>query len=79
MPTKLRRVYEGQTQFWGYVFQARSGLVSKQDTLDGYASILASLDNRPARNWRDLVDTTNDPTISQRRPKGWVSYQRSED
>ncbi len=79
MRGSLLWVYEGQTQFWGYVFQARSGLVSKQDTLDGYASILASLDNRPARNWRDLVDTTNDPTISQRRPKGWVSYQRSED
>src|SRR3546814_9675615 len=27
-------VYEGQTQFWGYVLQARSGLVSKEDTLD---------------------------------------------
>lgn len=79
MRGSLLWVYEGQTQFWGYVFQARSGLVSKQDTLDGYASILASLDNRPARNWRDLVDTTNDPTISQRRPKGWTSYQRSED
>jgi predicted metalloprotease with PDZ domain len=40
---------------------------------------MAQLDNRPARNWRDMVDTTNDPTISQRRPKGWVSYQRAED
>jgi len=72
-------VYEGQTQFWGYVLQARSGIVSKQDTLDMYASILASLDNRPGRNWKPLIDTTNDPTISQRRPRGWVSYQRSED
>lgn len=72
-------VYEGQTQFWGYVYQARSGLVSKQDTLDGYAMILAQLDTRPAREWRDLADTTNDPIISQRRPKGWTSYQRSED
>ncbi|SDA36752.1 M61 family metallopeptidase [Sphingomonas sp. NFR15] len=72
-------VYEGQTQFWGYVLQARSGIVSKQDTLDMYASILASLDNRPGRNWKPLIDTTNDPTMSQRRPRGWVSYQRSED
>jgi predicted metalloprotease with PDZ domain len=72
-------VYEGQTQFWGYVLQARSGIVSKQDTLDNYASIIAQLDNRPGRNWKPLIDTTNDPTISQRRPRGWVSYQRSED
>ena len=75
----LMWVYEGQTQFWGYVFQARAGLVSKQDTLDQYAAIMAQLDNRPARAWRDLLDTTNDPIISQRRPKGWVGYQRSED
>ncbi|WP_242149038.1 M61 family metallopeptidase [Sphingomonas sp. BAUL-RG-20F-R05-02] len=72
-------VYEGQTQFWGYVLQARSGIVSKQDTLDMYAGILAQLDNRPGRNWKPLIDTTNDPTMSQRRPRGWVSYQRSED
>jgi predicted metalloprotease with PDZ domain len=79
MRGSLLWVYEGQTQFWGYVLQARSGIVSKQDTLDMYASILASLDNRPAREWRNLVDTTNDPVISSRKPKGWTSYQRSED
>ncbi|MBB4153640.1 putative metalloprotease with PDZ domain [Sphingomonas jinjuensis] len=72
-------VYEGQTQFWGYVLQARSGLVSKQDTLDGYAMILGAYDTAPARQWRNLIDTTNDPIISARRPKGWTSWQRSED
>jgi predicted metalloprotease with PDZ domain len=79
MRGSLLWVYEGQTQFWGYVFQARSGLVSKADTLEAYAGIMASLDNRPAREWRPLVDTTNDPVITARRPKGWVSQQRSED
>ncbi|MBB5696712.1 M61 family metallopeptidase [Sphingomonas yantingensis] len=79
MRNSMLWVYEGQTQFWGYVLQARSGLVSKQDTLDMMASIWASLDNRPGRDWRPMIDTTNDPIISARRPKGWVSYQRSED
>ena len=79
MRDSLLLVYEGQTQFWGYVLQARSGLVSKQDTLDGYAAILGLYDTAPARQWRNLIDTTNDPTISQRRPKGWTSWQRSED
>ncbi len=79
MRDSLLWVYEGQTQFWGYVIQARSGLVPKADTLEALASIAASLDNRPARTWRDLLDTTNDPVITARRPKGWVSYQRSED
>ena len=79
MRNSLLWVYEGQTQFWGYVLQARSGIVSKQDTLDQYASIMALYDSAPARQWRDLVDTTNDPIISSRRPKGWTSWQRSED
>jgi len=79
MRDSLLWVYEGQTQFWGYVLQARSGLVSKQDTLDSYAAIAGNYDLAPARQWRNLLDTTNDPVISQRRPKGWVSWQRSED
>ena len=79
MQDSLLWVYEGQTQFWGYVLGARSGLFTKQQTLDAYAAIAASLDTRKGREWRPLVDTTNDPIISARRPKGWVSYQRSED
>ena len=75
----LMWVYEGQTQFWGYVLGARSGIFSKQDTLDAYASIAAGLDIRRGRDWRSVDDTTNDPVISARRPKGWVTYQRAED
>lgn len=80
-PTRNQELwaYEGQDQFWGYVLGARSGLFSKQETLDALAGIAAALDNRPAREWRPLIDTTNDPIISARRPKGWVSWQRSED
>ncbi len=72
-------VYEGQTQFWGYVLQARSGLATKQEALDLLANIAATLDNRPARSWRSLDDTTLDPIITRRAPKGWLSQQRSED
>ena len=79
MRGSLLWVYEGQTQFWGHVLEARSGMASKQDKLDALAGIAASLDNRPARAWRSLDDTTNDPVISARRPKGWLNYQRSED
>ena len=79
MRGSLLWVYEGQTQFWGYVLQARSGLVSKQDTLDQYAIIAANYDSQRGRDWRDLLDTTNDPVIAARRPKAWVSWQRSED
>jgi predicted metalloprotease with PDZ domain len=71
--------YEGQDQFWGYVLGARAGFYSKQETLDALAAIAATLDNRPARTWRPLIDTTYDPILSARRPKPWVSWQRSED
>ena len=79
MRDTLLWVYEGQTQFWGYVLGARSGLFTKQETLDSLAGIAATLDNRPGRQWRSLDDTTNDPVITARAPKGWASEQRSED
>lgn len=72
-------VYEGGTQFLGYVLQARSGLVTKQDTLDQLAGIAAQLDTAPGRQWRSLVDTTYDESLNARRPKGWASWQRGED
>ncbi len=79
MQDSLLWVYEGQTQFWGYVLEARSGLSSKQEVLDKLALIAAGLDNTPGRQWRPLIETTSDPIISARRPKGWTSFQRSED
>ncbi len=79
MRNSLLWVYEGQTQYWGYVLQARAGLVSAEDTLSAYAIIAATYDNRRGRDWRPLIDTTNDPIIAARRPQPWVSFQRSED
>lgn len=79
MRNSLLWVYEGQTQFWGYVLQARSGLVSAEDTLAFLAMAAAQLDTRPGRRWRPLIDTTNDPIIAARRPQPWTSLQRSED
>jgi predicted metalloprotease with PDZ domain len=72
-------VYEGLTHFLGYVLPVRAGLITKQDTLDQYAIILAALDTRPGRAWRSLIDTTNDPVMSMRRPRAWPSWQRNED
>jgi predicted metalloprotease with PDZ domain len=80
MQDSLLWVYEGQTQFWGYVLGARSGMLSKQDTLDAIAATAATYGYAtPGRTWRPLVDTTNDPIIAQRAPQPWRSWQRSED
>jgi predicted metalloprotease with PDZ domain len=80
MQDSLLWVYEGQTQFWGYVLGARSGMLSKQDTLDAIAATAATYSTgTPGRVWRPLIDTTNDPIIAQRAPQPWRSWQRSED
>ena len=76
MQDNLLWVYEGQTQFWGYVLGARSGMFTKEQTLDAYAQIAARLDTAVGRQWRPLEDTTHDPIISARRPKGWLNWQR---
>lgn len=79
MRDSLLWVYEGQTQYWGYVLAARSGLWTKQQALDAIAGVAATYDHRIGRTWRQLEDTTNDPIIANRRPQSWRSWQRSED
>jgi len=80
MQGSLLWVYEGQTQFWGYVLDARSGMMTKQEVLDAIAATAATYDQgTPGRSWRPLVDTTNDPIISSRAPQPWRGWQRSED
>jgi predicted metalloprotease with PDZ domain len=79
MRDSLLWVYEGQTQYWGYVLAARSGLMTKQQTLDAIAATAATYDYRVGRSWRAMIDTTNDPIIASRRPLSWLSWQRSED
>ena len=80
MRDSLLWVYEGQTQYWGNVLAARSGLWSKAQALDALALDAATYaDSRPGRTWRPLIDTTNDPITTMRRPIPWRSWQRSED
>lgn len=79
MRDSLLWVYEGQTQYWGFVLQARSGLMTKQQALDAFAATAATYDHRVGRQWRTLQDTTNDPIAAMRRAMPWLSWERSED
>ncbi len=79
MRDSLLWVYEGQTQYWGEVLAARSGLWSKEQALDSIANAAATYDVQPGRAWRAMQDTTNGPILSQRRPLSWRDWQRSED
>ena len=79
MRDDLLWVYEGMTQYWGIVLTARSGMRTPDETRQVLAGIAAHLQVSPGREWRPLVDTTNQPTISQRRPVTWVSWTLPED
>jgi len=72
-------VYEGQTQYWGNVLAARSGLVSANGARDALAATAARYDSIAGRAWRAVQDTVNDPILNARRPLGWANWQRSED
>ncbi len=75
----LMWLYEGQTQYWGHVLTARSGLWPRQSALEALAKVAATYDVRPGGIWRTMADTTRDPIINGRDPLPWPSWQRSED
>lgn len=79
MQDDLLWVYEGQTQFWGWVHSARSGLQDKQTVLGIMARAAGFLSEHPGRAWRSLADTTSDPIIAARKPKPYSSLTRNED
>jgi predicted metalloprotease with PDZ domain len=79
MQDSLLWVYEGQTQFWGFVLSARSGLMPAEDVRAELARTAAFYDTLPGRSWRPLIDTTNDPIVQARRPQPWSSWMRGED
>ncbi len=79
MQNSLLWVYEGQTQYWGFVLAARSGILSKSDVMDYIANTAASYDQATGRTWRNLQDTTNQPILSYHQSNPWVSWQRDVD
>lgn len=80
MGDSLLWVYEGQTQYWGFVLAARSGLWNPDQFKDALALVAASYQrNRPGLDWRNVQDTTNDPTIAERSPLPYRNYQMSEE
>lgn len=78
VPTQntLLWVYEGQTEYWGDVLAARSGLHSKGVALATLASVAAFYDNQPGRQWRALQDTNNHNLLGYRVPGQFPSWMR---
>ena len=69
-------VYEGQTEYWGTVLSARSGLHTKEEALIDLAGVAAFYDTQPGRAWRALQDTDNHNLLGYRVPGQWTSWMR---
>ncbi|WP_395944042.1 M61 family metallopeptidase [Brevundimonas sp.] len=78
VPTQntLLWVYEGQTEYWGDVLAARSGLHSREVALATLASVAAFYDEQPGRQWRALQDTNNHNLLGYRVPGQFTSWMR---
>uniref|UniRef100_UPI0034A09BEF M61 family metallopeptidase n=1 Tax=Sphingomonas bacterium TaxID=1895847 RepID=UPI0034A09BEF len=80
MRDTLLWVYEGQTQFWGNILAARSGLWTHDQYLDNLAGVAALYaGGQPGMGWRPLQDTTNDPIIAPGAGSDWPSWSRGYD
>lgn len=76
MQNTLLWVYEGQTNYWGHVLNARAGLYSPESARDNLAMRAASyVEDRSGLSWRSLQDTTNEPIIGYRAAKSYPGRQ----
>lgn len=78
IPTQnsLMWVYEGQTEYWGDVLGARSGLVTREEAIANLAEVAGFYDQQPGRQWRALQDTTNHNLLGYRTTNPWPSWMR---
>ncbi len=79
MQDSLLWLYEGQTEYWGFVLAARSGLWSVEQARGALADVAARFAHREGRRWRSLDDTTHQPIMAYRRSIAWPNWQRVRD
>jgi predicted metalloprotease with PDZ domain len=79
MQDDLLWVYEGLTNYLGFVLTARSGLLTAEQDRDDLAITAAALDHTPGREWRDLQDTADAAPQLYFSPRAWESLRRSTD
>jgi len=79
MRTRMLWVYEGLTEYLGFVLAARSGLYTPEMSRDNLAMIADWAKNQGGRDWRPLVDTTIAAPHLYRARKEWDSRRRGVD
>ena len=79
MQDDLLWVYEGLTNYLGFVLTARSGLLTADQDRDDLALTASALDHAPGREWRNLQDTADAAPQLYFSPRAWESWRRSTD
>jgi predicted metalloprotease with PDZ domain len=79
MQDDLLWVYEGLTNYLGFVLTARSGLLTADQDRDDLAITAADLDHLPGRQWRNLQDTADAAPQLYFAPQSWYSWRRGTD
>ena len=79
MKGDLLWVYEGLTEYLGWVLTARSGLVTLDMSRQFLALDAATLDNRAGRDWRPLGDTAVAAQLLYEARTDWESSRRGVD
>jgi predicted metalloprotease with PDZ domain len=79
MQGDLLWVYEGLTQYLGYLLAARSGIWTAERYRDRLASSAAYYSVQPGRRWRPLLDTAVAAPLGSRTSPFWRSLRRGSD
>lgn len=72
-------VYEGLTQYLGFVLAARSGIRTPEEAREQLALVAADLDANRGRAWRPLVDTGTHAQELYEARRAWRHWRRSTD
>ena len=79
MQDDLLWVYEGLTNYLGFVLTGRSGLLTADQDRDDLAVTAAALDHLPGRTWRNLQDTADAAPQLYFSSRAWYSWRRGTD
>jgi predicted metalloprotease with PDZ domain len=79
MVGNLLWVYEGLTEYFGYVLTARSGLQSSELWREHLANVAMTYSHRPGRNWRSLEDTATAAQQLYESSSAFSNYRRGVD
>lgn len=79
MQGELLWVYEGMTEYIGYLLAARSGLWTADQWRDQMALIAGIYSHRPGRRWRSLEDTATAAQLLYGASPAFENWRRSVD